>query len=138
MKPIRNLRRRPNWRKGSVAVEFAMIAPIFFVIVFASIEFARVHMIQSAVENACFEGARRGIVPGATADICKTRAETLLNLAKVSNHVVTVTPAVFDATTQEVTVSASIPLSAQNGFGLSGFFQDKTMNKSITLPMQVN
>lgn len=123
-------------RAGSVTVEFALVSPIFFVILFASVEFARVHMIQSAVENACFEGARRGIVPGGTAAHCKSRTEALLNLAKVKNHTVTVDPATIDVTTSKVTITAVVPLSAENGFGMSGFFQDKAMSKSITLPIE--
>jgi Flp pilus assembly protein TadG len=123
-------------RRGSVAVEFALVAPIFFIMLFASIEFARVHMIQSSVENACFEGARRGIIPGATSAICKSTAESLLDLAKVKNYTVTVTPATIDPTTDEIVVTAVVPLSAQNGFGMSGFFQDRSMSKSITLPRE--
>jgi len=123
-------------RAGSVTVEFALVAPIFFFIVFGSIEFARVHMIQSAVENACFEGARRGIVPGGTSAISKSHAEALLDLAKIKNHVVTVTPATINAATEEITITAVVPLSAENGFGISGFFQGKAMSKSMTLPIQ--
>ena len=121
---------------GSVAVEFALVAPIFFLILFASIEFARVHMIQSSVENACFEGARRGIIPGANSAICKSMTESLLDLAKVHDYTVTVTPANFDATTDEITVTAVVPLSAENGFGISGFLQGKAMSKTITLPRE--
>jgi Flp pilus assembly protein TadG len=132
------VRKNQKNRAGSVTVEFAMVAPIFFVILFGSIEFARVHMIQSAVENACFEGARRGIVPGATSAICKSYTEALLDMAKVKNHTVTVTPASINAATQEITITTVVPLTAENGFGISGFFQDKAMSKSITLPIQKN
>ena len=62
-KKIRKFKNSKRRSTGSVCVEFAFVAPIFFLLVIGSIEFARVHMIQSAVENACFEGARRGIVP---------------------------------------------------------------------------
>ncbi len=127
-----------NKRAGSMTVEFALVAPIFFVIIFASIEFVRVYMIQSAVENACFEGARSGIVPGGTVAICKTRTEALLNLAGVKDHTVNVSPTAINAATDEITVTAIVPLTGQNGFGMSGFFQDKAMSKLITLPIQKN
>lgn len=125
-----------NRRRGSVALEFAIVAPIFFMLIFASVEFARVYMIQSAVENACFEAARRGIIPGGKSDVCKSHAESLLALAGVKNHTVTVEPSSIDASTESVTVTASVSLTAANGFGLSGMFQGKTMTKSVELPCQ--
>ena len=119
-------------RSGLLAVEFAMVAPIFFAVVFASIEFTRVHTIQAAVENACFEGARRGIVPGATSGACKSTAESILDVL-VKNSTVTVEPASIDVSTDEVTVSATVALTAENGFGLTGLFKNSSLTKSITL-----
>ena len=58
-------------RTAAVVVEFAICAPILFLFFFASLEFSRVNMIRQSVENAVYEGARRGIVPGATAANCR-------------------------------------------------------------------
>jgi len=93
-------------------------------------------MIQSAVENACFEGARRGIVPGATNAACVARTEQFLELAGVNEYVVTVEPAVIDTITNEIVVTTEVKLSASNGFGISGFFKNKGMTKSVSLPSQ--
>ncbi|MFK7768353.1 MAG: TadE/TadG family type IV pilus assembly protein [Mariniblastus sp.] len=115
-----------------MAIEFAMVAPIFFSLIFACIEFTRVHTIQAAVENACFEGARRGIVPGAATHVCKATTESLLDVL-IKDFTVTVTPSTIDVTTDEVTVTASVPLNAGNGFGLTGLFQESSLTKSITM-----
>ena len=122
---------------GSVCVEFALVSPIFFLIIFASIEFARVHMIQSAAENACFEGARRGIVPGATAESCRAQCEEILRIAGVQDFTVQVTPNNIDATTEVINVSADIPITARNSFGISAFFRGRVLRKEITLPRQI-
>ena len=116
-----------------MVVEFALVAPIFFAMIFASVEFARVNMIQSSVENACFEGARRGIIPGGTSAACKTTTEELLDMMAISNYTVTVTPATITAATIDVTVDVSVPLNAANGFGMTGFMQGRSMQKQITL-----
>ena len=122
---------------GSVCVEFALVAPIFFLMVFASIEFARVHMIQSAAENACFEGARRGIVPGATSTVCRTLAEDILEVAGIPDYDVQVFPNNIDATTEVITVTADIPITGRNNFGISAFFSGRVLRKEISLPRQI-
>ena len=122
---------------GSVCVEFALVSPIFFLIIFASIEFARVHMIQSAAENACFEGARRGIVPGATAETCREQCEEILRIAGVQDFTVEVTPNNIDANTELVTVHADIPITSRNSFGISAFFRGRALRKEISLPRQI-
>lgn len=128
-------RQRQN-RRGALTVEFALTAPIFFLVVFAGIEFARIHMIQNAMDNAAFEGARRGIVPGATANDCSLVATEQVNIIGLNNVTVTVTPSIIDANADSVTVEIQVPITASNGFGLSGFMSGKTMSKSVTLPIE--
>ena len=128
-----NSRANKSNRRGSMTLEFALVAPIFFAMIFASVEFARVHMVQSTVENACFEGARKGILPGGTTAICQSTTEQMLDILGINNYTVTVLPATIDATTDDVTVAVDVPLTAANGFGLTGFMQDATMTKTITL-----
>ena len=134
-KKIRKLK-NSNRNTASVCVEFAFVAPIFFLIVIGSIEFARVHMIQAAVENACFEGARRGIIPGSTNALCVQRTEEFLESAGVQDYTIEVQPLVIDAVTPEIVVTTTVKLNAKNGFGISGFFKDRSMVKRIALPTQ--
>ena len=78
MKTNRSSLRRT--RTAAVVVEFAICAPILFLFFFASLEFSRVNMIRQSVENAVYEGARRGIVPGATAANCRASAQARAKL----------------------------------------------------------
>lgn len=49
-------------RSGVAAVEFALVAPIFFLLVFGLIEFGRMMMVQQALTNAAREGTRVAIL----------------------------------------------------------------------------
>jgi Flp pilus assembly protein TadG len=119
-------------RAGVVAVEFAICAPILFFIFFASLEFSRVNMIRQSVENAVYEGSRRGIVPGATADDCRTAARNVLNTVSVSGAAINVVPAVITQDTSQVTVSVTVPIN-NNSWVAPLFFKDKSLTNSMTL-----
>src|SRR6266581_3486012 len=56
--------RRNRW--GAAAVEFAVVAPVFFLMVFGMIEYGRMVMVQQVITNASREGARVGVLDGAT------------------------------------------------------------------------
>ena len=62
-----NTRRRSDKARsrGQALTEFALIAPIFFLLLFALIEFGRVVYTIQMLNNAAREGARYAIVHGA-------------------------------------------------------------------------
>jgi Flp pilus assembly protein TadG len=49
-------------RRGAAAVEFAVVAPIFFLFLIGILEFGRLMMILGVVTNASRSGARAGAV----------------------------------------------------------------------------
>jgi Flp pilus assembly protein TadG len=102
-------------RKGVAAVEFAIIAPLFFLLVFGMIEFGRAIMVQQVVTNASREGARLAVLDGSTGTQVKTAVVNYLQGASIAITAdrVTVTPtepgtAGYGA---PVTVAVSIPFS---------------------------
>jgi Flp pilus assembly protein TadG len=124
--------RKRRLRKGAALVEFALTVPILFLVVFAAIEFSRVNTIRHSVANAAYEGARRGIVPGATAADARSAASSILTAVCVRDAEVTVSPSVIDADTSEITVSITVPLD-QNGWITPKFFEGDILNSSCTL-----
>lgn len=124
-------------RFGGVAVEFAVVAPIFFLIILGGIEFASIHVTQCAMENAAFEGVRRGIVPGATASECEASASAILDATRINTYEVDVQPSFIDATTKEISVTVTVPMIPKNKFGLSACFHGGDLVKTITLPREV-
>jgi Flp pilus assembly protein TadG len=122
--------RRP--RRAAVVTEFAICGPILFFFFFAALEFSRVNMIRQTVENAVYEGCRRGIVPGATADDCRNAALGVLNTISANNATVTVDPSVISQNTTEVTVAVSVPINS-NSWVAPFFFRDRSIANSMTL-----
>lgn len=99
---------------------------------FASLEFARVNMIRQSIENAVYEGSRRGIVPGATAEDCRDAALGVLTAVLVNNPDVNVTPSTITPDTTEVTVDVSVPVNS-NSWVTPLFFADMSITGSMTL-----
>ena len=123
---------RRSVRHGAVTVEFALVAPILFMLIFGIIEFARLNMLRNSIENAAYEGARRGIIPGATADDAIAEAKLILNAVFVKNPQIVVSPAVILAATADITVTVNVPLSeAAWVFYFSP--RNSVMTRSITL-----
>ena len=123
-------------RFGGVAVEFAMVAPIFFLVLFGGIEFASIHITQCAMENAAFEGVRQGIIPGATSDDCYQHAKNILDATRIKVYQIDVEPSVIDAFTEEISVTVTVPMNPENKFGLSAFLRGGDLVKTITLPRE--
>jgi Flp pilus assembly protein TadG len=53
-------------RRGAAAVEFALVAPLFFLLIFGMIEFGRMIMVQQVLTNASREGARKAVLDGSS------------------------------------------------------------------------
>ena len=58
--------------RGQALVEFALLAPVFFLVLFAIIEAGRFMFYYEVLNNATREGARYAIVNGANSIVCPT------------------------------------------------------------------
>lgn len=119
-------------RRGAATVEFALVAPVAITLVFAGIEFTRANTIRNTAENAAYEGARQGILPGATAGRVKKTARTILQAVGVNRARITVTPDTITESTEEVTVEINVPMN-RNGWVTPLFFKNKRMIRTVTL-----
>jgi Flp pilus assembly protein TadG len=79
MNQVRSPRRSD--RRGAAAVEFALVAPIFFLLVLGMVEFGRMVMVQQVLTNAAREGARVAVFDGATSDDVKAQVRNYLTAA---------------------------------------------------------
>ena len=79
-------------RRGASAVEFAVVAPIFFMVVLGIIEFGRMAMVQQVITNAAREGARIAVLDGATAGKVQSRVEDYLRSGTIKVGNVKVSP----------------------------------------------
>ncbi len=100
-------------RRGAAAVEFALIAPIFFLLIFGMIEFGRMVMVQQVITNGSREGARIGVLDGASGAEVVAAVGSYLNSASVSGASVTVSPTEPSSAGygEPVSVTVTIPFS---------------------------
>ena len=119
-------------RLGTTTVEFALVAPFVFLFFFAAIEFSRMTMIRHGAELAAYEGARRGIVPGATVADAVTTTNRVLATVGTRNAAVTVTPNPITAQSSLITVDVQVPLD-ENSWIAPRFFRGQRVQKTFTL-----
>ena len=93
MKNATSRRRRfARQRHGAAVVEFALVAPLFIMLVFGILEYGRMVMVQQVLTNAAREGARAAVLDGATSTSVTAKVNAYLNGASVPNATVTVEP----------------------------------------------
>ncbi len=130
-----NPTRRHGNRRGAAAVEFALTVPLLLLFIFAAIEFSYANLIRNVMENAAVEGARQGILPGATVEDCLAATHEDLHLMGVYNASVVVDPTVITPSTREVSVTVQVPLS-DNSMPMAKWVLGKTLNQTVTLPRE--
>ena len=113
-------------------MEFAIVAPIFFVLVMAAFEFGRMNVIRHTADNAAYEAARRGMVPGATAAESVAEAQRILRIVGTRGARVVVNPATLGPDVDEISVTVDVPLN-QNGWITPRFTRSTTIRATSTL-----
>ena len=108
--------RRPK-RKGAVTVEFALVLPLLMLCLFAFFEISRASMIQHATEASAYEGARAGIVPGATEDEIRNQVAFVLNSVGVDTFTVDVEQNRPSGGRLNVRVTVTVPFSDATSVG---------------------
>lgn len=130
-------------RRGAAAVEFALCAPILFMIVFAIVEFCRMLEVQHGVREAALEGARAGItLVGSNASSVQTASVTtaatsITSALGIVSPTITVSPNPITETSSTVTVTVSAN-PAQNGWFMRFFTSNMPISSTITLTREVD
>lgn len=94
--------------RGSVAVEFALIAAIFFTLLFGAMEMSRVLFYMNTASEATRLGARVAVVCDVGDDVVKTKMKNMLGILNDADINVGYTPMGCSASTCEsITVSVT-------------------------------
>ena len=119
--------------RGAVAVEFAICVPLLFTLLFGCYEMARANLMKHAAESAAYEGARVGIIPGATPEEVREATAFVMTSVGVNEFTVDVQNNVSENDDVEfVTVEIQVPF--QENFQLGTFFiDDPTFRGTCTL-----
>jgi len=127
-------------RRGAAAVEFAIVAPVFFLMILGMIEIGRAVMVQQIITNASREGARLAVLPGSTRADVITRVEDILSSSTIPNAQVDI----FDELGGEldpedaeygdvVNVTVSVPFSEVSWLPASKFMGGRTLTASTIM-----
>ena len=73
----------PQLRRGATVVEFSLVLPILFTILFGMIEFTRLSNIRHAADNAAYQAARAVVVPGASSADAGCAGQRLASQSRV-------------------------------------------------------
>ena len=122
-------------RKGAAVVEFAIVAPVFFLMIFGMIEYGRMVMVQQVLTNASREGARQAVLDGSTTTQVSTVVTDYLSSSSITGATVTVTPdppgnAAFG---DPVTVTVSVPFSQVSWLPSPMFLGGTTMSATTVM-----
>jgi Flp pilus assembly protein TadG len=108
----------PGQRYGVAAVEFALIGPVFLLLVFGLIELGRGIMVRHMLTNAARRGCRVAVVEGKANSDVTAAVNSSLSIVGISSDTVSIS--VNDGSgdvgnanpDDEVTVVVSVPVSA--------------------------
>ena len=123
---------RPRTRRqhfsGTVAVEFAVILPIVFLLFLGCLELTAINFARQTAGNASYEAARKMIIPGGTsADAVAEGLRHMKNQGMGTGATVTTSQ---DQTS--VTATVSVPASSVS-WGLIRFTGGISLRQSCTL-----
>ena len=122
-----------NRRSGVTSVEFAMVAPIFLLLVLISVEFIRLNMIRNLTQDAAYYAARTSMVPGATVEEARAEAERILGFMFTQGAEIEINDGgTMDKDTREVIVDITVPMS-ENSFLVPKFTGDVVFSGHATI-----
>ncbi len=102
-------------RRGAATVEFAIVASVFFTMVFTAIELSRTNMMRNLTQDAAYYAARKAMVPGASRQDAVNEANKILALAGTRGAIVSINGgSELNRDTDQITVVVSVPMSANS------------------------
>ena len=115
-------------RRGALTVEFAIVAPLIFLLFLGGLELTALNFARQTAGNASYEAARKLIIPGGT--VAQAQAEGLrqMNIVGLGTGV---TVTIVDSTTS-VTATVSVPANNVS-WGLVRFSSGYTLRQSCSL-----
>jgi Flp pilus assembly protein TadG len=132
---IMNVRNKPRFsprvstsRRGALTVEFAIAAPLIFLLFLGGLELTALNFARQTAGNASYEAARKLIIPGGT--VAQAQAEGLRQM----NMVGLGTGASCTVVNAATTVTATVSVPATNvSWGLMRFSAGYNIRQTCTL-----
>jgi len=125
-------------REGAAVVEFAIVAPMLFLLVFGMIDIGRAIMVQNLITNAARDGARTAVLDGATAGSVEQQVQAYLASSSVPGTTVTVTPNPLPDINDPVSVRVQVPFSAVSWLPSSWFLSNTNLEATVVMRREVH
>ncbi len=137
--------RRDSRRRGVTAVEFAMVAPVFVIVIAVCGEVARLSMMRNIAQNASYEAARFVMSDGAKVSDGIAKAREILARVGTVNAVVTINGSdgalnssgvvtnELGVSTQAITCAIEIPLGENSAIIPSYVFGNTKIRSNMTV-----
>ena len=141
-KSVKTRKPRRSDRRGASVVEFAVVAPVFIVLVFGMIEFGRMIMVQQLLTNAAREGARTAVIGDSNTNQVKSIVENYLDDTSVDKDAITVAIYVNGseeidpteaATGSPIKIEVSVPLDDVGWLPAPWFLGGRTLTTTSTM-----
>lgn len=128
-------RRHRSLRSGAAAVEFALVAPLLFMLTLGMMEVSRMVMVKQLLTNASREGARLAVLPGTTSAEVLELVSNELTAYSVNGVRVQVQPASLASAVAgtPVTVSLDVEAASVSWIPTPLFSFNQTLNASTTM-----
>ena len=124
----------PIDRRGAAVTEFAVILPVFVLIVLATIEATSMVFLQQTLEIAAYESARVALVPGSDAGNVGAAANSILGNRKVVDATVSVTPSNFESHPYGTAITVNVTADCEKNAALaSWFYRGRQLSSSVTM-----
>jgi Flp pilus assembly protein TadG len=115
-------------------VEFAIVAPVFFMLILGIIEIGRAMMVQQVLVNASRVGARQAALMSSTQSSTQSAVTDYANGVGIHGVTVSVTPdPATVAAGQPVTVGASIDFGSVSWLRTPWIMGGKTLSATSTM-----
>lgn len=108
---IPSARKRRFRCRGAAVVEFALVIPLFLLLLIGIVEFGRAMMVQQVLINASREGARKASLPGATLEDVKSTVADYLSDSSIPASLANIDVSPDPATTfdnEQITVRVEV------------------------------
>lgn len=135
----RNTSKCESRRRGAAMVEFAVVAPVFLILITGIIELGRAIVVQQLLTNASREGARIGSYDTTNSSSTVTTAvNSYLSNVGISGATTTITPGTLSSAKDgdSVSVKVSIPFSSVSYLPSPVYFSSTTLQATTVMLRQ--
>ena len=133
-------RSRKTPRRGAAAVEFALVAPLLFMLFLGFVDVGRAIMVKNLLTSAARDGARTATLDGATVAGVQSQVSSFLLGATIPGVTVNVSPDPLDLAQigDPVSVNVTVPFSSVSWLPSSFYFGGITLESTVVMRRETN